>query len=94
MALKCAAVLGDHSVWKTETAWQLPGSDLLNSLAGSVDCLFLLNCLLASSLNQTRKKPNQPAKLKKPKKNKPKKQNPQKTNQRGKKKRKKNNFLK
>lgn len=68
MALKCAAVLGDHSVWKTETAWQLPGSDLLNSLAGSVDCLLLLNCLLASSLNQTRKKPNQPAKLKKPKK--------------------------
>lgn len=73
MSLKCAAVLGDHSVWKTETAWQLPGSDLLNSLAGSLNCLFLLNYLLASSLKQTRKNPtNQPNKklLKKQKKKK------------------------
>lgn len=40
--LKCVAVLGDHSAWKTETAWQLPGSDLLNYLGSSLQFLVEL----------------------------------------------------
>lgn len=36
MSLKSVAALGDHSAWKTEAAWQLPISYLLNYLASSL----------------------------------------------------------
>lgn len=54
MPMKCVAVLGDHSAWKTETVWQLPGSYLLNYLAGSLQ--FLVELYVSKQLQKNNKK--------------------------------------
>lgn len=50
MPPQCVAVLGDHSAWKTETVWQLPGSYLLNYLASSLQ--FLVELYVSKQLKK------------------------------------------